>query len=305
VRFNCLSRQRTASFFRPSKRVGDALNELTAPQPAPLDAFLLLRRRGRSDHAGWSRAALFVLAVALGTLPLVSPLDEAGDSYLLFAHMLQHVLIGDVVPALALVALRGPLVFFFPPSAVLRRVAHRARVRRLIVFVLRPRVSLALWAAVIGAWHVPAAYDYALAHPIAHDVEHLSFVAVGLLAWTQIIDPGRRKTLEPAQRLVCASAMLLFTLALGGLLFFAGPLYSTYVRQGTRLFALSPAADQRLAGLVMIGEQLLAFAVCAGFLLPALGRARSLARQAEAPPAVTGTGTSPALVLTSTAMGGD
>ena len=97
--------------------------------------------------------------------------------------------------------------------------------------------------------------------------------------------------------------MLLFTLALGGLLFFADPLYSTYVRQGTRLFALSPAADQRLAGLVMLGEQLLAFAVCAGFLLPALGRARSSARQAEAPPAVTGTGTSQALVLTSTAIG--
>jgi cytochrome c oxidase assembly factor CtaG len=257
--------------FAPLVLVGAAIALLLF-----LDAFLLLRRRGRSDHAGWSRAALFVLAVALGTLPLVSPLDEAGDTYLLSAHVLQHVLISDVAPALALVALRGPLVFFFPPNVVLRRVAHRARVRRLIVFVLRPRVSLALWAGVIGAWHVPAPYDYALAHPIAHDLEHLSFIAVGLLAWTQIVDPGRRKTLDPAQRLVCASAMLLFTLALGGLLFFADPLYSTYVRQGTRLFALSPAADQRLAGLVMIGEQLLAFAVCAGFLLPALGRGQVL-----------------------------
>ena len=149
--------------FAPLVLVGAAIALLLF-----LDAFLLLRRRGRSDHAGWSRAALFVLAVALGTLPFVSPLDEAGDSYLVSAHMLQHVLIGDVVPALALVALRG-----------------------------RSSSSFRL-----GVWHVPAAYDYALAHPIAHDLEHLSFIAVGLLAWTQIVDPGRRKTLDPAQRLV-------------------------------------------------------------------------------------------------------
>jgi hypothetical protein len=44
------------------------------------------------------------------------PLDEAGDGYLLSAHMLQHVLIGDAAPALALVALRGPLLFFLLPA---------------------------------------------------------------------------------------------------------------------------------------------------------------------------------------------
>ena len=237
-------------------------------------AFLRLRRRGRNDHAGCSRAALFALAVTFGTLPLISPLDEAGDSYLLSAHMLQHVLIGDVAPALALLALRGPLVFFFLPRAALRRVAQQARLRRAIVFVLRPRVSLALWAGVIGAWHIPAAYDYTLTHPIVHDLAHLSFVAVGLLAWSQIIDPAARKTLGAAQRLVCAAAMLVFALALGGLLFFAAPLYPDYVQQGTRLFGLSPLADQRLAGIVMLGEQLAAFVLCAAFLLPAAARAR-------------------------------
>jgi putative membrane protein len=241
-----------------------------------LRAFLRLRRRGRRDHAGWSRALLFALAVTVGTIPLVSPLDEAGDSYLLSAHMLQHVLIGDVAPALALIALRGPLVFFFVPGAILRRVAHVAGLRRAVVFVLRPSVSLVIWAGVIGAWHIPAAYDYTLTHPIVHDLEHLSFVAVGLLAWTQIIDPARRKTVGAAQRLACAAAMLAFALCLGGLLFFAAPLYPAYVQQGTRLLGLSPLADQRLAGLAMVGEQLVAFVLCAGFLLPAIGRSRQV-----------------------------
>jgi hypothetical protein len=34
-------------------------------------AFLRLRRRGRADHADWSRPVLFLLAVAIGTLALV------------------------------------------------------------------------------------------------------------------------------------------------------------------------------------------------------------------------------------------
>jgi cytochrome c oxidase assembly factor CtaG len=243
------------------------------------DAFLRLRRRGRTDHASWSRAGLFLLAVALGTLPLISPLDEAGDTYLLSAHMLQHVLIADVAPALALVALRGPLLFFFLPSPVMRRVAHSSRIRSALAFLLRPRVSLAIWALVIGAWHIPAVYDYALTHQTTHDLEHFSFIAVGLLAWTQIVDPARRNTLTPSQRLGCAFAMVAFSVGLGGILLAAGPLYPAYAGQTTRLFGLSPAADQHLAALVMMAEQLGAFALCAACLLPDLGRARIARRR--------------------------
>jgi putative membrane protein len=234
-----------------------------------LRAFLRLRRRGRKDHAGWSRAALFLVALALGTLPLVSPLDEAGDGYLLSAHMLQHVLIGDAAPALALVALRGPLLFFLLPRTVLRRVARSGRLRRGLAFLVRPRVSLTAWMLVIAAWHVPAAYDYALTHQTVHDLEHLSFIAVGLLAWTQLVDPARRNELVPTQRFSCMAAMVGFALVLGGILVATQPLYPAYADQTTRLLALSPSRDQQLAGLVMIGEQLAAIGACALFLVAA------------------------------------
>jgi putative membrane protein len=233
------------------------------------DAFLRLRRRGRSDHASGPRAALFVFAVALGTLALISPLDEAGDTYLISAHMLQHVLIADVAPALALVALRGPLLFFFLPSPILRRFARSAAIRTVLAFLLRPRVSIAAWVLVIGAWHVPAVYDYTLTHQTVHDLAHFSFIAVGLLAWTQIVDPARRNELSLSQRLGCAMAMGGFALVLGGVLLLTGPLYPAYADQATRLFGLTPLADQQLAGLLMIVEQLAALAVCSALLLPA------------------------------------
>ncbi len=244
-------------------------------------AFVRLRRRGRSDHAGGRRAALFVLAVALAVLPLVSPLDAAAQTSL-SAHMLQHVLIGDAAPALALLALRGPLLFFALPVGLVRPFARSSALRRVLGFLLRPRVSLGLWAAVIAAWHVPAVYDYALTHQAAHDLEHVSFVAAGLLVWAQVIDPARRRALLPSQRLACALAMAAFALVLGGILFIAGPLYPYYARSGLALFGLSPYADQHLAGLVMLSEQLAALALCSSFLLtgpgrPGLARARRFA----------------------------
>src|SRR2546430_7339503 len=82
-------------------------------------AFLRVRAR-RPEYAPWTRALLFGAGLALLVLPIVSPLDEAGDERLLSAHMLQHVLIGDAAVALLGVAVGGPLVFFLPPPAVLR-----------------------------------------------------------------------------------------------------------------------------------------------------------------------------------------
>jgi cytochrome c oxidase assembly factor CtaG len=250
--------------------------------------FVRLRRRGRHDHAPWSRAVLFALALAGGTLPLVSPLDEIGDSYLLSGHVLQHVLIGDVAPALALVALRGPLLFFVLPSSVLRCVARLAWLRQALAFLLRARTSLAAWMLVIAAWHVPAAYDYALRHPTVHELEHVSFIAAGLLVWSQIVDPTRRNTLRPTQRVGCMVAMTSSALLLGGILLVASPLFPAYAHESTRLFGLSPSRDQHLAGLVMIGAQLAALGLCAWLLLVRRESARAaFARRRFGPPAWT------------------
>ena len=236
-------------------------------------AFLRLRRRGRPDHAGWDRPALFIVGLALATLPLVSPLDAAGDEFLISAHMLQHVLIGDVAPALLLLAVRGPLLAFVLPAPLGRLVA---RVEALPVWA-----SLGIWAAAIGAWHVPAAYDFALSHPVVHDLEHASFVTAGFLVWTQLIDPARRGRLSTQQRLAFAGALFVLGQLLSDVLLLAGPLYPAYAAQPQRLFGLSPAADQQLAGLVMMVEQTVALGLFAALLLRALIKGSSRRRSAR------------------------
>jgi putative membrane protein len=243
-------------------------------------AFVRLRQRGRADHADWTRPLLFLIAIALGTLPLVSPLDEIGDSYLLSGHMLQHVLIGDAAPAIALVALRGPLVFFLVPAAVLAPLARLRPLRRLLALLLHPVTSLTVWMVVIAGWHVPAAYDYTLHHRTVHDLEHLSFIVAGGLVWMQIVNPARRHRLSRAQRLAYMLVVFVAGAVLAGLLIAStAPLYPAYAADGPRLFGISPLRDQQLAGIAMVAEQLATLGACSYFLLRARDRIDS--RRAE------------------------
>jgi cytochrome c oxidase assembly factor CtaG len=242
---------------------------VAAPLAALLfaQAFVRLRRR-RLGLAPRSRAVLFAAGLLLLVLPVLSPLDAAGDDYLLSAHMLQHVLIGDAAVALLVVSVRGPLVFFLLPPAILRPLAALRSLRAALSFLLLPLVSLALWAAATIVWHVPRFYDYAAAHPLVHNLEHVSFVAAGVLVWTQLVDPARHERLRRPQRIFFALGMLALTQpVVDFLLFSSSAHYGRYAEQPDRLLGLSPLTDQRLAGAVMMVEQLLTLGTCVAILL--------------------------------------
>lgn len=225
-------------------------------------AFVRLRKRGRRDLAPWTRVPLFAAGVAISVLPLISPLDAAGDTYLLSAHMLEHVLIGDAGPLLLVLAVRGPLVFFVLPGSVLRRVASVRTVRRGLRLVLQPGVTFVLWCAVILGWHVPSAYDGALANGTMHAFEHISFVVVGTLAWIQLVDPARHRQLTDRGRVAFALGLLIVSQPIVVALVSAPhALYATYGDQLDRLFGWSAIFDQRIAGAVMMVEQLLTLGV--------------------------------------------
>ena len=155
-----------------------------------LPGVVRLRRRGRADLAGWDRVALFAAGLGVTLFALVGPLDRLADEKLLSAHMAQHVLIGDLGPALMVTALRGPLLVFFLPAPILAPLARNARVRAVLGTLLRPRVAFALWAANLAIWHVPYLYDLALAHQCLHDFEHVCWMFCGILVWTLLVDPG-------------------------------------------------------------------------------------------------------------------
>ncbi|MHB8468151.1 MAG: cytochrome c oxidase assembly protein [Gaiellaceae bacterium] len=236
-------------------------------------ATIRLRRRGRGDLAGWDRAALFALGLAVSLFALVGPLDRLAEKKLLAAHMSQHVLVGDLAVASMTVAVRGPLLVFLLPAPLLAPLARNSGVRAVLSTLLRPRVAFALWAANLAIWHVPYLYDLALAHRWLHDIEHACWLLAGLLVWSLLVDPGSHRRLTVGGRVALATAMFAAGQILTDVLVFSfHPLYPAY--HGAD--GLSALTDQRLSGVVMMVEQLLTLGTLAAVLLRSRFRAARL-----------------------------
>ena len=248
----------------PAVLIGAALALLLFAQ-----AFVRLRRR-RAEHAPWTPGrALRGRPRAAGRCRSSLRSTHAGDERLLSAHMLQHVLIGDAAPALLVVAVRGPLLFFLLPPPLLRPLAAFRPLRALLSVLLLPLVSLGLWAVVILVWHVPRVYDYAAAHPLVHDLEHLSFVVDGNPRLDAARRPGPARAPAPpaADRVRARDARARAAGRGRAALQLERRATRATPTQRDRLFGISPLTDQRLAGVVMMVEQLLTLGICVALLL--------------------------------------
>ena len=113
--------------------------------------FRQARREAGGRGAGALQAAAFAGAMVALLAALVSPIDGLGEDYLFSAHMVQHVLLGDVAPLLLLLAL----------SRVIMRPATRrlVRVERALGPFASPITGIVLWLGLMYFWHVPALYD--------------------------------------------------------------------------------------------------------------------------------------------------
>ncbi len=213
-------------------------------------AFAPAFARVRREHpagAPWTRAALFAAGLALMVVPLCTPLNAAAERYLLSAHMLEHVLLADAGPALLVLSVRGPIAVLF--------AARLRPLRPLTDVLLRPGVTLATWALVIGVWHVPALYDRALGSPALHDLEHATFALAGVLVWVQMIDPTGSGRLGLPGRLAFTVAVFFAGQVLSDALVFSfHPYYPAYASGHGRLLGLSPLTDQRVAGHRHVGR---------------------------------------------------
>jgi cytochrome c oxidase assembly factor CtaG len=178
---------------------------------------------------------------------LVSPLDGLGDEYLFSAHMVQHVLIGDVAP-----------------SRVIMRPATRrlTSLERRLGPLASPATGIALWLVFMYLWHIPALYDAAAEHPLLHLLEHVSFFAAGVALWWPLIQPvpmRRRLTgLQPIAYIGTAKAGLA---ALGIFLTWSTTAIYPYYEHTPRIWGLSPIEDQNVAGVIMMVEQSMTLAL--------------------------------------------
>ncbi len=195
-------------------------------------------------------AGLFAIFVAVS-----SPLDTYSET-LLFMHMAQHFVLMSVAPPLIVLGCPFvPILRGLPPSIVRgiggpifrSSIAHRTQnlLSRL------PFAWLAMNLAYVG-WHIPKAYEFALASENWHNFEHFCFFTTSVLFWWPIVQPWPTR-----HRFNCwiiipylLTADIVNT-GLSAFLCFSGRLlYPSYARVD-RPFGLDALKDQIAAGAFM------------------------------------------------------
>jgi cytochrome c oxidase assembly factor CtaG len=217
-------------------------------------------------------AGLLTLAVAL-----LSPLDSIGDSWLLSAHMMQHVLLSDIAPALLMLGLRSPVLPLGLSRRALQAVAPGGRSGRLLARLTSPWLAIPLWALATWVWAIPGVFDFVAQHSALHAFEHATLFYTGLAIWWLIIDPLPRARLRPnGERL----ALLGFTRLASAcvclpLTWLSATQYSLYASV-PRAYGLSAVGDQQLAGASMCFVEFLVFGIAfAAVFISMLGRDES------------------------------
>jgi len=200
----------------------------------------------------------FGLGLVILWLALETPIDTISDRYLDSVHMLQHVLLGFVAPPLFLLGLSPQMV-----GRLVRVPGIRA--------ITEPVPAQLIAGLVMIVWHLPQLYDATLTSESLHVIEHLMFIASGVVLYWPILNATSahaRWQMSPGAKLLY---MLVATLPQDGvalvLIFSRVPFYEYYAHAPRLVPSLTPLVDQTVAGavLMILGKAMLAVAAAAVF----------------------------------------
>jgi putative membrane protein len=204
--------------------------------------------------SAWRLAAFFIGIVSIW-IGIGSPLGALDDASLT-VHMVQHVLLMSIAPAMILLGAPAlPLLHGIPQSisrTIVSPILRNDEVKWLAHLVTNPTICWLAATLVLIGWHVPAVFELALRRNWLHELEHATFFGAGLLFWWPVIQPwpsaARWQRWSIPLYLFCATfpcdALSAF------LAFCDRVVYSSYL-SAPRAFNLSPLQDQECAAALM------------------------------------------------------
>ncbi len=205
--------------------------------------------------ASW-RVASFVVGALTVCFVQLPPFDSLADEVLL-AHMIQHIIIGDLASLLMVFGLTGP---------VLAPVLH-FRVTRPLRRLCSPIPALVLWAVDLYFWHIPLLYQLAIRHDLVHALEHACLLWFGLLLWLALLGPLPKPAWFHGWAPVgYVAAIRLIGAALGNALIWAQTIFYPVYKTSDAARGLNPLSDQNLAGAAMMIEQMFLTIILVGWL---------------------------------------
>lgn len=215
--------------------------------------------RGQGRPVPVARQLSFYSGVAVLLVAFVSPIDHLGETRLLFVHMVQHILIGDLAALLVVLGLTGPMlrpVLALPYVGRLRVLAH-------------PLVALPLWVLNLYVWHLPALYQSALTHDAVHALQHVLFFTAGAFMWSALVEPLPGPAwFGTGWKVLYIVAVRLFETVLANVFIWSGRAFYDRYAEAERLWGIGTVQDQVIGGSIMMIEgSLVTFAAFAWLFL--------------------------------------
>lgn len=204
------------------------------------------------------RIVLFTVGLWSIFFALYSPLDPLSDYYLFSAHMIQHLLLVLVGP---------PLMLLGTPGWMLRPILQLPGIFGIARVLTFPVLAALLFNVVFAIWHVPAIYEAGLKNITVHIIQHITFIATGVIMWWPVLSPMKELPRLPYG----AQVLYMFILSVppaivGALITFAdGILYQTYAN-APEIWGISTQADQQIGGVIMKLPGFLIFVTAAGII---------------------------------------
>ena len=183
------------------------------------------------------------LGLALMWLASGWPLHDIGAQSLFTAHMVEHMLLGLVVP---------PLLLMGTPRWLAEVTIGHPRVVKWTRPLARAVPAFALFNVTFILIHWPEMVDLMLTSELAHfSIHTLLFMSAGLM-WMPVLSPTPAipKLRRPGQMLYLFAQSLLPTIPASFLTFSSAPIYPIY-GDAAMLWGLSAVTDQTVAGIVM------------------------------------------------------
>jgi putative membrane protein len=203
----------------------------------------LRRKKGWAPRFPVARAVTFFSGLLVMVFALNGPLHDLSDYYQFSAHMVQHLM---------LTQLMAPLLILGLPVWLVRAVLARPGLQRAGRFWGSPLVGGGVFIAAIVFWHLVPFYDLMMRNHNVHIGTHVLFMVTAVMAWWSVCSPlpeaGRAP--EPVQMLYLFLLGIPMQIVAAVITLADRPLYPWY-STAPRVFGLSPIADQQLGGLYM------------------------------------------------------
>ncbi len=171
------------------------------------------------------------------------PIHDIAEQHLFMFHMVEHMVLGLVVP---------PLLIVGTPVWILRALLANRYVLPIVRPLVVPVVAFFLFDLTLVGIHWPEAVNLMVSSEIAHFLIHALLFVIAIIMWLPVLSrvPELPRLSAPAGMLYLFVHSILPTVPASFLTFGSEPLYAAY-EQAPRLWGIDAITDQTLAGLIM------------------------------------------------------